>query len=90
MAFNRMNHGIDDPAAFGRGGDTIDLSSTDFTVGANVKAIVVVAAGNVVCKPMKGSANITITGAPVGMILPWHCKTIVRTSTTATLATVED
>lgn len=75
-------------AAFGLGGGApIDLSSADFTVPDTVKAIVVVAAGNVVCTPVNGS-SVTITGAPVGMLLPWHCSQITKVGTTATLATV--
>lgn len=75
-------------AAFGLGGGApIDLSASDFTVLNTVKAIVVVAAGNVVCTPVGGS-SITITGAPVGMLLPWHCSTITKVGTTASLATV--
>lgn len=73
---------------FGVDGAAIDLSSTDFTVPDTVKAIVVVATGNVVCRPLNAGADITITGAPVGMVLPWHCTKITKTGTTATLATV--
>lgn len=88
MTYNRNTAG-DGPGTFGFGGATISLASTDYTVPDTVKAIVVVAAGNVVCRPVNASADITITGATVGMVLPWHCQTIVKTNTTATLATVE-
>lgn len=85
MTFNRN---LDDNWNMGRDGATISLASTDYTVPSTVKGIVVVAAGNVVCRPVGAAADITITGATVGMLLPWHCKTIVKTNTTATLATV--
>lgn len=74
--------------SFGFGGDTISLASTDYTVPATVKGICVVATGNVVLRAVDGSADITITGAPVGYILPWHASVIRRTGTTATLATI--
>ena len=87
MTYDRTTSGSG-PATFGNDGATIDLSSTDYTVPATVKAIVVVATGNVVCRPVNAGADITITGAPVGMVLPWHCTKIEQTGTTATLATV--
>jgi hypothetical protein len=87
MAYDRSTAG-GGPSSFGFGGDTISLASTDYTVPSTVKAIVVVATGNVVCRAVNGAADITITGAPVGFILPWHCLTIVKTGTTATLATI--
>lgn len=74
--------------SFGFGGVPISLASTDFTVPNTVKAICVVAAGNVVFRAVDGTADITITGAQVGYILPWHASVIRRTGTTATLATV--
>lgn len=85
--FNRKTAG-NSPMTFGFDGATIDLSSTNYTVPDTVKAIVVVAEGNVVCRPVEAGADITITSAPVGFVLPWHCVTIVRSGTTATLATV--
>lgn len=74
--------------SFGFGGATINLASTDFTVGDTIKGIIVVASGNVVCRPVDAGADITITNAPAGLILPWHCSAIRRTGTTATLATI--
>lgn len=76
------------PATYGFDGATISLAATDYTVPSTVKAIVVVATGNVVCRPVDAGADITITDAPVGMLLPWHCTKITKTGTTATLATV--
>jgi hypothetical protein len=73
--------------SFGFGGAPISLGGGNYTVPDTVKGIVVVAAGNVVCTPVDGS-DITITSAPVGFILPWHCVTIKQTGTTATLATI--
>lgn len=89
MSFNRelLNQGA---WQYGLDGATIDLSGGDYTVPNNCKAIVVVATGDVICRPLNAGADITITGAPVGFILPWHCVTIVETGTTATLATVLD
>jgi hypothetical protein len=87
MAWDRKNAGSG-PASAGFDGATISLAATDFTVPDSVKSIVVVAAGNVVCRPLNAGADITITNAPVGLVLPWHCLTIVKTGTTATLATV--
>jgi hypothetical protein len=87
MAYDRKSAGAG-PATFGYDGATIDLSSADYTVPDTVKAIVVVATGNVVCRPVNAGADITITDAPVGFILPWHCTKIEQTGTTATLATV--
>jgi hypothetical protein len=87
MAYDRTTAGSG-PVTFGFDGATIDLSVEDYTVPNTIKAIVVVATGNVICRPVNAGADITITGAPVGMILPWHCTKIERTGTTATLATV--
>lgn len=87
MAYNRNEAGSG-PATFGVDGAEIDLSSTDYTVPDTVKAIVVVATGDVVCRPLNAGVDITISDAPVGMLLPWHCTKITKTGTTATLATV--
>lgn len=87
MSYDRRTAGAG-PMTPGFDGATIDLSSTDYTVPDTVKSIVVVATGNVVCRPVNAGADITITGAPAGLVLPWHCAKIVRASTTATLATV--
>jgi len=73
--------------SFGFGGAPISLAGGNYTVPDTVKGIVVVNAGNVVCTPVDGS-DITITSAPAGFILPWHCVTIKQTGTTATLATI--
>lgn len=89
MAFNRE---LLDPSAFhyGKDGATIDLGAGDFIVPNNCKGVVVVAAGNVVCRPQRATADITITAAPVGYVLPWHCIKIESVGTTATLATILD
>ena len=87
MAYNRNEAGSG-PASFGVDGATISLGGGDYTVPDTVKAIVVVAAGDVVCRPLNAGADITITDAPVGFVLPWHCTKIEATGTTATLATV--
>lgn len=73
---------------FGFGGDVISLASVDYTVPDTVKAIIVTNPGNIVLRSKDGTADITITAAPVGFILPWHCLAIRRTGTTATLATI--
>jgi len=87
MSYDRKTAGSG-PATFGFDGATIDISTDDYTVPDTVKAIVVVAAGDVVCRPLGAAADITITDAPVGFVLPWHCSKIEKTGTTATLATV--
>lgn len=74
--------------SFGFGGATINLASTDYTVDDTVKGIIVVNSGTVICRPVDGGADITITNAPTGFILPWHCSVVRRTGTTATLATI--
>lgn len=76
------------PATEGFDGAAIDLGSTDFVVGNDVKAIIVITAGNVVCRPVGASADITLTSVPAGFRLPWHCSHIRKTNTTAALATV--
>lgn len=86
MAYDRTVAGSG-PSSFGWDGAAIPLAA-DFVVPDNVKAIVVIAAGDVVCRPKNAGADITITGAPVGFVLPWHCSKIERDGTTATLATV--
>jgi hypothetical protein len=73
--------------SFGFGGAPISLAGGNYTVPDTVKGIVVVSSGNVVCTPVDGS-DITITSAPTGFILPWHCVTIKQSGTTATLATI--
>ncbi len=88
MAFNRLT-AANGASAFGTGGEPISLAATDFTVPETAKGVVVVAAGNVVLRTLKGAADITITDAPVGWIPPWHCLAIRKTGTTATLATIE-
>lgn len=87
MTYDRSKAG-QGPSTYGFDGATIDLSGGDFTVPATVKAIVVVATGDVICRPVNANADITITDAPVGFVLPWHCSKIESTGTTATLATV--
>lgn len=87
MTWNRHTE-EESPFTFGTDGATISLGGGDYTPTLDVKAIVVVATGDVVCRPLNASADITITGAPVGFILPWHCSKIESTGTTATLATV--
>jgi hypothetical protein len=86
--YNRNTAG-DGPANIGFGGDLISLASADYAVPDTVKAIVVVASGDIALRAVDGAADITVTGAPVGMILPWHCSVIRKTGTDATLATVE-
>jgi hypothetical protein len=85
---NTINVHYPNSTSFGRDGATISLASTDFAVPADVRAIVVVAAGNVVFRPIEGDTDITITGAEVGFILPWRCSVIRKTGTTATVATL--
>ena len=85
--YNRGNYssGAD---TFAFNGAAISLVGGDYTVPDTVKGIAVVAAGNIVFRAADGSSDITITGAPVGYIIPWHCSVIRQTGTTATLATL--
>jgi len=76
------------PDTFGFGGDAIDLTGGDYPVPDTVKAITVVAAGNVVYRSVDGSADITVTSAFVGYELRHHALIIRQSGTTATLATV--
>lgn len=87
MTYDRKRAGSG-PSSFGFDGATISLAGGDYTVPDTVKAVTVVATGNIVCRPANASADITVTGAPVGYVLPWHCSAIRQTGTTATLATV--
>ncbi len=90
MTWDREKFGRLDYDSYGFDGAEIDLSAGDFPVPDTVKGIMVVAEGDVVCRPKKAGADITIAGAPVGLMLPWHCSHIRQTSggTTASLATV--
>lgn len=88
MTWDRTKPGRNDPAAFGFDGAAIDLSGGDYTVPDTVKAIVVTERGDVVCRPVNASADITLVDVPAGFILPWHCSKIEKDNTTAALATV--
>lgn len=88
MTWDRTKHGRNDYDSFGFDGATVSLAGGDFTVPDTVKAIVVAKAGDIVCRPVNASADITLTGWPAGATLPWHCSAIRQTGTTATLATV--
>lgn len=73
---------------FGFDGAEISLAGGDYIVTDDVKAVVVVSAGNVVFRAMDGESDITMTGLPAGYIIPWHCSVIRQTGTSATLATL--
>lgn len=87
MSYDRKTAGSG-PMTLGVDGIAIDLSTADYTVPDPVKGVVVTAAGNVVCRPLNATADITLTDLPAGYVLPWHCQKIVRSGTTAGLATV--
>ena len=79
------------PMSYGRKGAQLDLS-VDRILGASVKAIEVVQAGDLVYRPVDGTSDITVIGAPVGYQPP-HVPGIVRSvgsGTTAAVVTVED
>lgn len=77
-------------ATFGRRGGPVDLSGGDVTFGSGVKAIQVVAEGNLVYRPVDGNADITVKAAPVGFT-PFHIPGVVRQAgTSATVVTIED
>ena len=65
MTYDRTSS-LGDPAALGNDGAVIDLSSEDFEVPNTVKAIEVVATGDLVVIPLNAGASITIADAPVG------------------------
>ena len=88
MAYDRRL-GATGASAFGPGGVPISLAGGDFTVTDVVKGVAVVAAGNVAFRTLKGDADIIVTDAPVGWVLPWHIDTIRQAGTTAALATIE-
>jgi hypothetical protein len=77
--------------SFGRKGRMIDYSSGDVSLGDNVKAVVVCAAGDVVYRARDEVADaITMTALTAGTIIPHLIGLIVQSGTTAELATVED
>lgn len=79
------------PLTRGLKGHTIDYSGGDVTLGITVKGVMVCAAGNVVYRPAgETSGSITITSAPVGLILPQVPGLIVKIGSTAALCTIED
>lgn len=79
--------------SFGRKGEQLDLSGDDVSLAENVKAIQVVAAGNLVYAPVGDLNNvITVTEAPVGF-QPAHVVGKVLSAangTTASVSTVAD
>jgi hypothetical protein len=87
MSYDRKHAG-NGPLTPGWDGAPINLGPGDFQVPDSTKAIVVTAAGNVVCKPVNAAVSITLTSLPAGYILPWHCSHISKAGTTAALATV--
>ena len=93
MSYDRDEYAAT-PHTFGRKGILVDISSEDSPIGAEVKAVVVVAAGNVVYCPagndQSGSEDIIVTDAGVGFCLPHLPSFIRKTGTTATLCTVAD
>ena len=90
MAYDRDQF-APSPVTLGTKGATIDYSSGDVVLGASVKAVQVVAAGNVVYRPAgETSGSITVTEAPVGMVLLHVPGVIFQSGTTATLVSVED
>lgn len=79
-----------DELSFGRAGATITPSDTaDLPTVA--KGLFVCAAGNVKFTPVDNAddAPITITSAPVGLVIPWFVKRVFSTSTTATVASID-
>jgi len=92
MPMNRDQHAAT-LSSYGRNGSVVDLSSTDATLGATVKGVVVtsIAGGaNLVIRPKDGSSDITFTGVVVGFVPPYVPGIVRRTGTTCSLATIED
>lgn len=87
MAYDRTDF-TSGAESFGFGGATISLAGGDYTVPDTVKGIVVTVSGSVAFRPVDSAADISMTSLPVGYILPYHCKYIRQTGTTATLATI--
>lgn len=78
-----------DEQTFAQAGAPITPADADMAVVS--KGLFVCAAGDVVFITVNGSDSdiITITDAPVGLVIPYFCRQ-VRTSTTATVASLLD
>jgi hypothetical protein len=87
MSYDRKNAGSG-PLTLGWSGESIELASGDFRVPDTAKAVVVTSAGDVVCRAVSASTDITMTDLPSGYVLPWHCSHIRQSGTTASLATI--
>lgn len=87
------NREANQPSAltFGSKGSAIDLSGGDASLGARVKAVVVTSEGTVSYRPYRENAgSINFGNLPVGYVLPHIPGLILKSGTTAELATVED
>ena len=79
-----------DELTFGREGATITPSDSDDLETVS-KGVLVCAAGNVVFIPAGNADNetITITSAPVGLVIPFFIRRVLSTGTTATVASID-
>lgn len=68
-----------------RNADPITISDT-VALNPVPEKLLVCAAGNIVLRTMNSGADITITGATAGQILPLRAQYVRATGTTATLA----
>lgn len=79
------------PGSLGRSGHLVVPSdTTDLTVVA--KALVCGASGNVSVIPVLNADDdvVSFANAPVGFVVPFQCRRILATGTTATVYTIED
>jgi hypothetical protein len=79
------------PHGFSKKGRVVEPSNT-VDLDPYARAIVVVAAGNLVYLPSKNDDEdtITVTDAPVGYTPPHQVRRVLATGTTATVVTVDD
>lgn len=86
-----LKNAVWSPASMGVKGRPV-TPHNDNDLDPYAKAIVVVAAGNLVIIPAKNAddAPITFTACPVGFIPPYRVRRVKATGTTATVATIDD
>jgi hypothetical protein len=72
-------------------GKAIDYSAADVDLDPYPLAVVVIKTGDLVVVPAKNADadTVTITAAPVGFITPWRVRKVIKTGSTAELATID-
>ncbi|TPW28606.1 hypothetical protein FJU08_17540 [Martelella alba] len=90
MTFNRRSK-APSMSSFGFKGRQVDLSGGDVLLGDSVKAVVVMAAGDVSYRPAgETDGALLFSSLMSGAVLPHVPGVIFADGTTATLCTVED